>query len=83
VHGGGAEPFYVWVEDPVNHHIYHHEYVLLTKKQVRQTSDLVPLYLAFKIIIFASDESDAKALKLTPKGIKDELLSLQGKFTPF
>eukprot|EP00095_Tigriopus_kingsejongensis_P005309 maker-scaffold337_size202799-snap-gene-1.20 protein:Tk05309 transcript:maker-scaffold337_size202799-snap-gene-1.20-mRNA-1 annotation:"activating signal cointegrator 1 complex subunit 3" len=35
VHGGTAEPFWVWVEDPENNHIYHHEYVLVSKKQVK------------------------------------------------
>ena len=34
VHGKTAEPFWVWVEDPSNDHMYHHEYFLLTKKQV-------------------------------------------------
>jgi hypothetical protein len=34
VHGGTAEPFWIWVEDPETNHIYHHEYLLLTKKQV-------------------------------------------------
>jgi activating signal cointegrator complex subunit 3 len=31
---GGTEPFWIWVEDPENNHIYHHEYFLLSKKQV-------------------------------------------------
>ncbi|CAL1546557.1 unnamed protein product, partial [Lymnaea stagnalis] len=34
VHGGTAEPFWIWVEDPENNHIYHTEYFLLHKKQV-------------------------------------------------
>ena len=49
VHGGGAEPFYIWVEDPINHHIYHHEYLLLTKKQVLQNQ---PQEIVFTIPIF-------------------------------
>ena len=34
VHGKTAEPFWIWVEDPDNDHMYHHEYFLLTRKQV-------------------------------------------------
>ncbi|XP_041352458.1 activating signal cointegrator 1 complex subunit 3-like [Gigantopelta aegis] len=34
VHGGTAEPFWIWVEDPDNNHIYHSEYFMLHKKQV-------------------------------------------------
>ena len=33
---GGTEPFWMWVEDPENNHIYHHEYFLISKKQVLQ-----------------------------------------------
>lgn len=36
---GGSEPFWIWVEDPVNNHIYHYEYFLLAKKQVMSKSD--------------------------------------------
>ena len=31
---GNSEPFWIWVEDPVNNHIYHHELYLLAKKNV-------------------------------------------------
>ncbi|GFS12384.1 activating signal cointegrator 1 complex subunit 3-like, partial [Elysia marginata] len=31
---GTSEPFWIWVEDPENNHIYHSEYFLLQKKQV-------------------------------------------------
>lgn len=43
VHGGSAEPFWIWVEDPENNFIYHHEYFLLSKKQVRfsESQDVV------------------------------------------
>ncbi|MEE6475928.1 hypothetical protein FKM82_010900 [Ascaphus truei] len=34
VHGAVGEPWWIWVEDPVNDHIYHSEYFLLQKKQV-------------------------------------------------
>ncbi|XP_061675544.1 activating signal cointegrator 1 complex subunit 3 isoform X3 [Syngnathoides biaculeatus] len=34
VHGSVAEPWWLWVEDPINDHIYHSEYFLLQKKQV-------------------------------------------------
>nr|XP_014343473.1 PREDICTED: activating signal cointegrator 1 complex subunit 3 [Latimeria chalumnae] len=34
VHGSVGEPWWIWVEDPVNDHIYHSEYFLLQKKQV-------------------------------------------------
>jgi hypothetical protein len=30
---GTAEPFWVWVEDGENEFIYHHEYVLISRKQ--------------------------------------------------
>ncbi|KAK6170203.1 hypothetical protein SNE40_018654 [Patella caerulea] len=35
VHGSVAEPFQIWVEDPENNHIYHSEYFMLHKKQVK------------------------------------------------
>ena len=35
---GGTEPFWMWVEDPENNHIYHHEYFLVSKKQVGDDS---------------------------------------------
>ncbi len=44
VHGTNAsEPFWIWVEDPENSHIYHHEYFMLSKKQVRsnESQDIV------------------------------------------
>ncbi|XP_071957193.1 activating signal cointegrator 1 complex subunit 3-like [Antedon mediterranea] len=34
VHGTGSEPWWIWVEDPENNHIYHSEYFLLLKKHV-------------------------------------------------
>jgi len=34
VHGKTAEHFYIWIEDPESNHIYHHEYFLITKRQV-------------------------------------------------
>ena len=34
IHGSAAEPFWIWIEDPDNNHIYHWEYFLLLKKQV-------------------------------------------------
>lgn len=36
VHGMHGEPFWIWVEDPDNNVIYHHEYYLVTKKQVKK-----------------------------------------------
>lgn len=35
VHGSVHEPWWIWVEDPDNDHIYHSEYFLLMKHQVR------------------------------------------------
>ncbi len=34
VHGTAAEPFWIWVEDPDNNHIYHSEYFMIHKKHV-------------------------------------------------
>ena len=34
VHGTNSEPFWIWVEDPENNHIYHSEYYMLHKKHV-------------------------------------------------
>ncbi|CAK8672120.1 unnamed protein product [Clavelina lepadiformis] len=34
VHGATSEPFWVWVEDPDTDHMYHSEYVQITKKHV-------------------------------------------------
>ncbi|KAK3097478.1 hypothetical protein FSP39_009969 [Pinctada imbricata] len=49
VHGTAAESFWIWVEDPENNHIYHSEYFLLHKKQVRSGE---PQQLVFTIPIF-------------------------------
>uniref|UniRef100_A0A674I0D5 Activating signal cointegrator 1 complex subunit 3 n=1 Tax=Terrapene triunguis TaxID=2587831 RepID=A0A674I0D5_9SAUR len=34
VHGTVGEPWWIWVEDPTNDHIYHSEYFVIQKKQV-------------------------------------------------
>ncbi|KAI3361536.1 hypothetical protein L3Q82_013685 [Scortum barcoo] len=49
VHGGVGEPWWLWVEDPINDHIYHSEYFLLQKKQV-VTGE--PQHIVFTIPIF-------------------------------
>ncbi|XP_060726018.1 activating signal cointegrator 1 complex subunit 3 isoform X1 [Tachysurus vachellii] len=49
VHGSVGEPWWLWVEDPINNHIYHSEYFLLQKKQV--VSD-EPQQVVFTIPIF-------------------------------
>uniref|UniRef100_A0A673AIY4 U5 small nuclear ribonucleoprotein 200 kDa helicase n=1 Tax=Sphaeramia orbicularis TaxID=375764 RepID=A0A673AIY4_9TELE len=46
VHGSVGEPWWLWVEDPINDHIYHSEYFLLQKKQVQ------PMHVVFTIPIF-------------------------------
>merc|ERR550532_3186944 len=40
---GSSEPFWIWVEDPINNHIYHHELFLIAKKNVmnREKQELV------------------------------------------
>ncbi|XP_067094233.1 activating signal cointegrator 1 complex subunit 3 [Osmerus mordax] len=49
VHGSVGEPWWLWVEDPVNDHIYHSEYFLLQKKQVLSEE---PQQVVFTIPIF-------------------------------
>ncbi|CAL9705487.1 unnamed protein product [Knipowitschia caucasica] len=49
VHGSVGEPWWLWVEDPNNDHIYHSEYILLQKKQV-VTGE--PQNIVFTIPIF-------------------------------
>ncbi|XP_035527998.1 activating signal cointegrator 1 complex subunit 3 [Morone saxatilis] len=49
VHGSVGEPWWLWVEDPINDHIYHSEYLLLQKKQV-VTGE--PQHIVFTIPIF-------------------------------
>lgn len=34
LHGTTSEPWWIWVEDAENNHMYHSEYFLLQKKQV-------------------------------------------------
>ncbi|TSK34894.1 Activating signal cointegrator 1 complex subunit 3 [Bagarius yarrelli] len=49
VHGSVGEPWWLWVEDPINNHIYHSEYFLLQKKQVVSGE---PQQVVFTIPIF-------------------------------
>ena len=35
LHGKTSETFIVWVEDPESNFMYHHEYFILQRKQVR------------------------------------------------
>ena len=43
IHGNSCEPWWVWVEDAENEHIYHSEYFLLQQKQVlkKESQDLI------------------------------------------
>ncbi|KYQ56449.1 Activating signal cointegrator 1 complex subunit 3 [Trachymyrmex zeteki] len=36
IHGKNSQAFWIWIEDPDNNFIYHHEYFILTKKMVCQ-----------------------------------------------
>ncbi|XP_070568490.1 activating signal cointegrator 1 complex subunit 3-like [Ptychodera flava] len=49
IHGNTTEPWWIWVEDPENNHIYHSEYFLMHKKQVINRE---PQELVFTIPIF-------------------------------
>ncbi|NXP31267.1 ASCC3 protein, partial [Leiothrix lutea] len=49
VHGTVGEPWWIWVEDPTNDHIYHSEYFIVQKKQVISKE---PQLLVFTIPIF-------------------------------
>ena len=49
IHGQGSEPFWIWVEDPVNNYIYHHECFALAKRQVQKEE---PQEVVFTIPIF-------------------------------
>uniref|UniRef100_A0A4W3HS85 Activating signal cointegrator 1 complex subunit 3 n=1 Tax=Callorhinchus milii TaxID=7868 RepID=A0A4W3HS85_CALMI len=44
VHGSVGEPWWIWVEDPVNDHIYHSEYFLLQKKQSQLLVFTIPIF---------------------------------------
>uniref|UniRef100_A0A674AIC3 RNA helicase n=1 Tax=Salmo trutta TaxID=8032 RepID=A0A674AIC3_SALTR len=48
-HGSVGDPWWLWVEDPINDHIYHSEYLLLQKKQVVSGE---PQQVVFTIPIF-------------------------------
>lgn len=49
LHGTVAEPWYIWVEDGANEHMYHHEYLLVPRRTVRARESLK---LEFAIPIF-------------------------------
>ncbi|XP_076632793.1 activating signal cointegrator 1 complex subunit obelus [Colletes latitarsis] len=34
IHGKTSEPFWIWIENPNNNNLYHHEYFVMTKKMV-------------------------------------------------
>ncbi len=42
LHGSTSEPWWIWVEDAENNHMYHSEYFLLQKKQVMEFSTHIP-----------------------------------------
>uniref|UniRef100_A0A8C5ESZ6 Activating signal cointegrator 1 complex subunit 3 n=1 Tax=Gouania willdenowi TaxID=441366 RepID=A0A8C5ESZ6_GOUWI len=44
VHGSVGEPWWLWVEDPLNDHIYHSEYFLLQKKQPQHVVFTIPIF---------------------------------------
>uniref|UniRef100_A0A8C4HEY4 Activating signal cointegrator 1 complex subunit 3 n=1 Tax=Dicentrarchus labrax TaxID=13489 RepID=A0A8C4HEY4_DICLA len=44
VHGSVGEPWWLWVEDPINDHIYHSEYLLLQKKQPQHIVFTIPIF---------------------------------------
>uniref|UniRef100_A0A8D3C335 Activating signal cointegrator 1 complex subunit 3 n=1 Tax=Scophthalmus maximus TaxID=52904 RepID=A0A8D3C335_SCOMX len=44
VHGSVGEPWWLWVEDPSNDHIYHSEYFLLQKKQPQHIVFTIPIF---------------------------------------
>jgi activating signal cointegrator complex subunit 3 len=46
---GTAESFWIWIEDPSNNHIYHHEYFTLQRKHAKTRE---PQLLVFTIPIF-------------------------------
>ncbi|OAD58452.1 Activating signal cointegrator 1 complex subunit 3 [Eufriesea mexicana] len=48
-HGKTSEPFWIWIEDPDNNFIYHHEYFVMTRKMVCNNLEqelvmTIPLY---------------------------------------
>ena len=48
---GSAEPWWIWVEDTDNEHIYHQEYFVLTREQhARQARE--PITLVFTVPVF-------------------------------
>ena len=49
IHGNSCEPWWIWVEDAENDHMYHAEYFLLQRKQVQLKE---PQDLVFTIPIF-------------------------------
>uniref|UniRef100_A0A8C2WWR9 Activating signal cointegrator 1 complex subunit 3 n=1 Tax=Cyclopterus lumpus TaxID=8103 RepID=A0A8C2WWR9_CYCLU len=44
VHGSVGEPWWLWVEDPINDHIYHSEHFLLQKKQPQHIVFTIPIF---------------------------------------
>ena len=45
MHGKTSENFIVWVEEPDSNYMYHHEYFILQKKQVRRSCNNVTIML--------------------------------------
>ena len=69
IHGKGTEPFWIWVEDPDNNHIYHHEYFTLAKRQVQRNE---PQEVVFTIPIFEPLPSQYYARCLSDRWIGSE-----------
>jgi activating signal cointegrator complex subunit 3 len=61
-HGKSQEPFWIWVEDPASDHMYHHEYFVLTRRQVmnKETQELcftIPIFepLPSQVVLYGID----------------------------
>ena len=76
VSGKVSEPFWLWIEDDVNNHIYHYEYVQITKKSVYNNE---PLTVTFTVPI-----KEPKPSNYIIHLVSDRWLSLEEKLAiPF
>lgn len=81
IHGKSSQAFWIWIEDPDNNLIYHHEYFILTKKMVYQQLEqelviTIPLFepLPTQYLVKATSDHWLNCENIIPLSFHDLIL---------